>query len=121
MAHQAWLDGLTPAPIASEASGPAPDAVITAVAWRSPAGQLVPSKDADALAHANGAPPAGSDDPQDNLAMTWLEAHGYVEVDLGVSRSTALTWGDYEGLLFVVAGGTAGVAAFWVTKRVRPT
>jgi hypothetical protein len=121
MAHQAWLEGLTPTPIASDASGPSNGAIITAVAWRSPAGQLLARTDADALAHASGAPQPGSDDPQDNPAITWLQDHGYTEVDLGVSRSTALTWGYYEGLLFATAGGTAAMTAFMVTKRVRPT
>lgn len=123
LAHQTWIDGLTPTVITADGGGGSVSGgtVITAVAWRSPTGTLVPLKDALAIAHAGGAPRPGPGDPQDSPAIDWLQQHGYAEVDLGVSRETALGWAVYEALLFMTAGGAAVGGAVWELQRRRPT
>jgi hypothetical protein len=121
--HEEWLQRQSPTVLAEQTSGPARrhDAIVTAVAWRGPTGDIISSQEALALAHAAGTPQPGAGDPQDDAALAWLEEHGYAEVDLGISSETALHWAIIEGLVFTLVGFGALGATAWEVRRRRPT
>lgn len=51
----------------------------------------------------------------------WLAAHGYREIDIGVSDAVALQWIPYEVGVYTLAGTAALVAAFVTVTRRRTT
>jgi hypothetical protein len=89
--------------------------------WIAPTGERLSADAARQLATDAGVPPAPPGDLQDAGAAEWLEAHGYIQVPLGVTDATATGWALYDGLAFGVLGiGSLGAAAFLVVRR-RPT
>jgi hypothetical protein len=125
-ARDLWLAGLPQqmignvSPQTGEYNGH-PGEKATGWVWIAPTGETLSADAARQLATEAGIPPPRPEDVQDVAAAVWLEEHGYVEVPLGVTDSTASGWALYDGLAFAALGvGGLAAAAFLVVRR-RPT
>lgn len=115
-AHWAWLVAQPAHPIADEVR-----AVTTTWGWVTPSGELISREAARQLATDAGVPPAAPGDVQDEPALTWLEAHDYQGVPLGLTDAEAMSWAPFDGLIFCgIGAGGLGVAYALVHRRRAP-
>jgi hypothetical protein len=123
--RESWLAQLDAVPVATISEGSSEPqmirgAVVTKWGAQTPDGAIISFDEARSLATAAGVPEPEADDPQDTVALGWLEQNGYILLPLGVTEEMAFGWQSYDALLFSAVGVLAIGGSFLVVNRRRP-
>jgi hypothetical protein len=59
-------------------------------------------------------------DAEPSYSIRWLTSRAYEFLPMGIPERNAMTWYDYDPLLYVVAGVGATLATFVTVDRRRP-
>lgn len=111
--RQAWIRAQPTAVV-----GESTTAIVVSWTWRTPDGKFLSVEEAEELVPAE---VLETDDEQGASAAEWLQAHGYVAMQVGVTDEVAKGWANFDVALFGGAVLSSAAGASWLVNRKRPT